>query len=266
MQTQSLSLLSKGELLKNVKIERNSASVNYRDFFEPYIKKLISTAIGPYYWFITDNINMKMVDCSDDIHLFVPFTKAVWLYPIGAFERCAEIYHPEDRSFVYAGINYAMKYPQTYELAIMEKVKFNIYTRMINPSGHYKMALMQFPMQYFNANNENESSLVVTTDISHLPIQETAIMTVIDNLEKEPKYFKMEKDSEKMEILNLPRITKREYEILNLITKGHTSTKIASLLKIAYDTVENHKRNLREKTGTKTSAELISYVYEHNLL
>jgi DNA-binding CsgD family transcriptional regulator len=66
--------------------------------------------------------------------------------------------------------------------------------------------------------------------------------------------------------INLPKITKREHEILQLIAKGFTSPKIANLLKIANDTVENHKRNLREKTGTKTSAELIGFIYEHNLL
>ncbi|HFK5504816.1 TPA: helix-turn-helix transcriptional regulator, partial [Elizabethkingia anophelis] len=34
----------------------------------------------------------------------------------------------------------------------------------------------------------------------------------------------------------------------------------------SYHTVQNHKRNLRKKTNTKTSSELIAYVIKYNIL
>ena len=66
--------------------------------------------------------------------------------------------------------------------------------------------------------------------------------------------------------LDLPSISRREHEVLLLMTKGLNSPEIAKQLFISYHTVENHKRNLRQKTKTKTSAELIHYVWSNNLI
>ncbi|MDG4654761.1 response regulator transcription factor [Chryseobacterium arthrosphaerae] len=63
-----------------------------------------------------------------------------------------------------------------------------------------------------------------------------------------------------------PKITKREKDILNLMAQGFNSPEIAEKLFLSYHTVENHKRNLRKKTNTKTSAELIAYTMNHSLL
>ncbi|MCX6315793.1 MAG: LuxR C-terminal-related transcriptional regulator [Bacteroidetes bacterium] len=40
---------------------------------------------------------------------------------------------------------------------------------------------------------------------------------------------------------------------------------MAGLLHLSYQTVENHKRNLKVKTGIQTSAELIHFAYTNNL-
>lgn len=40
---------------------------------------------------------------------------------------------------------------------------------------------------------------------------------------------------------------------------------IAEKLNVSYYTVENHKRNLRIKTKTKTSGELIKFAIDNNL-
>lgn len=60
--------------------------------------------------------------------------------------------------------------------------------------------------------------------------------------------------------LDLPSITKREHQFLLLMTEGLNSTEITKKLFISYHTVENHKRNLRQKT--KTSAKLIYYFWK----
>ena len=50
------------------------------------------------------------------------------------------------------------------------------------------------------------------------------------------------------------------------MAKGLNSPEIAEKLFLSYHTVENHKRNLRQKTNSKTSAELINYVWSNNLI
>lgn len=64
----------------------------------------------------------------------------------------------------------------------------------------------------------------------------------------------------------IPHISPREKQILELIARGYDTPKISKELFISYHTVENHKRNLRKKTNTKTSSELSAYVMTHNLL
>lgn len=47
---------------------------------------------------------------------------------------------------------------------------------------------------------------------------------------------------------------------------GYNTPQIAEKLFISYNTVENHKRNLRQKTNCKTSTELVYYVLKNSLI
>ena len=53
-------------------------------------------------------------------------------------------------------------------------------------------------------------------------------------------------------------ITKRENQILNLISFGKTSTKISKYLSISKDTVNTHRQNLIKKFNVKNTASLIN--------
>ena len=64
--------------------------------------------------------------------------------------------------------------------------------------------------------------------------------------------------------LEIP-LTKREKEVLKLVMKEHTNQEISELLFISTRTVEAHKRNLLEKTGSKTVAGLAIYAIERGL-
>lgn len=57
--------------------------------------------------------------------------------------------------------------------------------------------------------------------------------------------------------IDLP-LNPREKEVLMLIVKGQTSQEIADKLFISKSTVETHRKNIREKTGAKSMAELIA--------
>ncbi|TAK46592.1 MAG: response regulator transcription factor [Saprospiraceae bacterium] len=60
-------------------------------------------------------------------------------------------------------------------------------------------------------------------------------------------------------------LTKREKEILHLITLQYSNQDIAAKLFISVRTVEAHKRNLIEKTGSKNVVGLVLYAIEHGL-
>lgn len=61
-------------------------------------------------------------------------------------------------------------------------------------------------------------------------------------------------------------LSDRELEVLELIAKEFTNNEIAEKLFLSPRTVDAHRRNLLEKTGSRNTAGLVRYAIEHNLL
>lgn len=64
--------------------------------------------------------------------------------------------------------------------------------------------------------------------------------------------------------LQMP-LTEREKEILHLILKEYTNQEIADTLFISVRTVDAHKRNLLDKTGSKNVAGLVLYAIDNQI-
>jgi DNA-binding NarL/FixJ family response regulator len=62
------------------------------------------------------------------------------------------------------------------------------------------------------------------------------------------------------------KLSGREKEILGAIGKGLSNQEISNLLAISQRTVERHRTNLLEKTGSKNSIQLIIYALRNKLL
>lgn len=75
------------------------------------------------------------------------------------------------------------------------------------------------------------------------------------------------KEHEKEEPLrNDIDISERELEVLHLIGEGYTNLEIADKLFLSKRTVEGHRQNLIDKTGTKNSASLVKYAVLNRLI
>ncbi|GAB6274916.1 MAG: hypothetical protein STSR0004_17810 [Peptococcaceae bacterium] len=59
-------------------------------------------------------------------------------------------------------------------------------------------------------------------------------------------------------------LTPREKEIIQLVTDGHTSRQIASLLCLSIYTVKTHRKAIYHKLGVNSLAELIHAVANNN--
>jgi len=64
----------------------------------------------------------------------------------------------------------------------------------------------------------------------------------------------------------IPRLTRREKEILKMIATGHTTAQIAAQLFISPFTVETHRRNLMQKFGVGNAPALIRVATELRLI
>ncbi len=61
-------------------------------------------------------------------------------------------------------------------------------------------------------------------------------------------------------------VTKRERQILDQISKGHTTDKIAQTLFISHHTVLSHRKNLMQKMDAPNAASLVRKGFEFGLL
>ena len=61
-------------------------------------------------------------------------------------------------------------------------------------------------------------------------------------------------------------LTPREKDILALLAKEYTNEQIANQLFISYRTVETHRKNIMQKTGTRNLAGLIKFAISTGLL
>ena len=65
---------------------------------------------------------------------------------------------------------------------------------------------------------------------------------------------------------DIPKISRREKEVLNLIVKEHTTQEIAKKLFISLKTVESHRSNLLAKLNARNTAGLVRIAMENNLI
>lgn len=262
----NLQPLTTEQFTSNAKSDKELGIINYEAFFETPIKQAHNFAIGPYYWFIGDNANMLITVASNNIGELSPFGKTEWENKSAFF--FVENIHPDDSFYVLSAIQYAMDRIIELPSNQQSNVRINIYARMLNADRIYRWVLIQMPGLYVNNQNLTTCGLMMVTDLTHFNFNERPIlMTLVNVIDGKTAYYHLAM-GEVLTVKNvgLPHITKRERQLLNLMLRGLNSPKIANELCISYSTVENHKRNLRKKTGTKTSVELVHYVMSNNLL
>lgn len=68
------------------------------------------------------------------------------------------------------------------------------------------------------------------------------------------------------DLKSIPRLTKREKEILTLMIKGKSTQEISEELFLSFLTIQTHRRNLLQKFDVKNALELINFAHENGLL
>jgi DNA-binding NarL/FixJ family response regulator len=96
------------------------------------------------------------------------------------------------------------------------------------------------------------------------------IIEAIETVEKGKTYFSFEAGKIYKSTLekqsDLPIISKREKEVLQLVADGLTNSEISKQLFISIDTVDTHRKNLYTKLQVKNTAQLIRKALENNYI
>ena len=131
--------------------------------------------------------------------------------------------------------------------------------------GIYIIALSTFNQQSFieKMMNNGASGYVIKN------ATQQELMEAINNVAKGKQFLsfdaalairKQEKHSD------VPLVTRREKEVLELIADGMTNNEIAQKLFISITTVDTHRKNLLTKFGSRNTASLIKTAMQHNLI
>jgi DNA-binding CsgD family transcriptional regulator len=132
--------------------------------------------------------------------------------------------------------------------------------RMINAEGKYSNFLMQFYI-YFST-------------IPYKSVFTFKVQTKIDWFKKHKHgyHYYLGEDLSNFRYPDIELLSKgnvfsrREFDIINLLEKGHNSGLIAEKLFISPNTVNTHRRNILRKSGKENMQELIHDLKEHGLL
>jgi len=62
------------------------------------------------------------------------------------------------------------------------------------------------------------------------------------------------------------RLTKREKEVLQLLSEGISLASIGKRLSISLTTVRNHMQHIQKRLGVHSQTEAVAYAYRHNLV
>jgi len=142
---------------------------------------------------------------------------------------------------------------ETTRIALSKYPSLRILILSMNGEPQYYNSLLDYGIKGFllkDADND-EFFLAVAKIISgETYFSQELLMTIIkDNTKNKPV-----------------KLSQRETEILNLISRGLSNQEIASSLNLSQRTVERHRTNLLDKTGSKNSIRLVIYALKHNLI
>lgn len=247
---------------------------HYGDLPKPDAKELLGS-----FGFSTFSLHAQapiffVVDYSRQQYLYIdPSCKTVLGYDIKSLSEAGPVFftglwHPHDfkvwnEQFIPDVLRFLRKQPpHTYpDFAI----SFNYRIRTVQ--GDY-LTMLQRSTFYLAAEDGKPLAAVgFIIDITHFK-EDTRIIGTVErtnrnftNLSKEPLYKKIFFPDR-----SYGPLSKREVEVLYLLSKGYSSKQIASQLFLSENTVNNHRKNMLYKTGNRNTSELISFSKEKGLL
>ncbi|MFY9676060.1 MAG: response regulator transcription factor [Terriglobales bacterium] len=70
----------------------------------------------------------------------------------------------------------------------------------------------------------------------------------------------------KGEVPNLPKLTAREHEVIQLLAEGKSSKEVACVLNLSTKTAETHRSNIMRKLGFHSIRDLVVYAIQNNII
>lgn len=214
-----------------------------------YRKMLNLFHVGPFYYYVFNCGTADFEYLDEQAAVITGYPQDV-LSPRFIYGKV----HPEDLAYV---INFEDRVTSFYEqLPIGKRMSYKTSYdyRVLRADGHYIRLLQQVTAIQVGEDGSVYRTFGVHTDITHLKPEGKPILNFV-GLDGEPTFS----DSETKGVFEArkPLLTKRELEIVKLISEGYTTVRTADMLCISVNTVHTHRRNIMAKTKAGTPAELV---------
>ena len=215
---------------------------------------------GPNYYFIFDFFDQKIKYIHPNVETVLGFDPETV-----TFKDIINQIHPDDIKFISlaekAVINYLYNVIGRDKLM---KYKASYCLRIKTADGNYQLSQHQSILLSTDEKGNFGKALNVLTNISHL--------TSVNNYKVTLLGMFGETNFVEFDILpnnhptSLSYFTKRETEIIHLMTQGLKNLQIAEKLFISLNTVKNHRKNILQKASVKSSSELIAKCLNQGLI
>jgi DNA-binding CsgD family transcriptional regulator len=263
-------MTKKGTMKKSPKIlyevwnkSSENISVKNVDHSITEFNALITSIFSPgaHYYYVVDFFDMGIHQVSSSI------TPLLGLNPETAtFNDIINSIHPDDLSFVSQAEEMAINHFYTVlgkEKVLEYKVCYNFRSRIAD--GSYQLFHHQAIVLSVDDEGRFGKSLNVHTNINHITTVNNYTVYFI-GLADQTDVIQLEFNTEQKSTTVSTLFSKRESEIINLMSLGFSSAAIAEKLFISVHTVKNHRKKTLKKSGCKTSFELIAKCMKEGLL
>ncbi|MFZ4861749.1 LuxR C-terminal-related transcriptional regulator [Sphingobacterium sp. Mn56C] len=216
-------------------------------------------AIGPYYSYVIDVLDYSLHQVSDAIlalHGLSDYPKHI--------KEILQLIHPDDQDFVLKAEEATLVKIQEIGFAYLLHFKCSYCFRMRMADGTYHMFHHQSIHLTKDKDGRLTEALNIHTDIQHIAPKNTKIV-LVSALGSDNEYYQIDL-SPASTLPPMPAFSKREMEVLQLLSQGYSSPQIADRLFIAPDTVRTHRKRLLRKSQTKNVGEFIRKCLEWGLL
>lgn len=244
----------------DVKSEIQWKEKEIKSFFEPYFKIIPKLAMGEYYWQLFDNARPvpRVLGVGGAVSRMTPYTAEQYLQL--APETVINLIHPEDRPHALAFVIKA--FSMLFSLPKEQRTDCNIsiYCRIKDFTGDYIWSVLQYPALRFDEEGNFLFGMALYSNVNHLmkPGQQPMLTFLNAHNQLQQQFTCYLPQQENGVELELPYITTRQKQIINLLAQGRPSKEIAHILKISKNTVDNHRQRLLKKFGVSSSAELVA--------
>lgn len=216
---------------------------------------------GPFYYYVIDSPSLTFETVSDSAQAILGVD-----LKNESINTLIECMHPDDTDHVLKCEDYVANFLQnriTPEKIVKYKISYCLREKTVK--GSYNLFLMQTITLATTEDGALLKVLGIHSDISHITHINNYKLSLI-GLGGEPSYLAIDIDKDKSGKPHQQMLTKREIEVIKLLSEGLIAKEIASNLFISTETVITHKKNALEKCHCKNTAELISFCIRNGLV